>query len=107
MKKLIPFAVAATLALGGCASGGGEQATSAMHNEKDAAAAITAAEKELASATAMNNAWRDTGSIIGKAKEAAKTGKYDDAVKLANQATQQSKDAIAQAEEQKNAGPRY
>ena len=106
MKKLIPFAVAAALALGGCASGG-EQAASAKHNEKDAAAAITAAEKELASATAMDNVWRDTGEIITKAKEAAKAGKFDDAVKLANQATEQSKNAIAQAEEQKNAGPRY
>jgi hypothetical protein len=106
MKKLIPFAVAAGLALGGCASSGGGGMASATYNDKDAASAILAAEHELTRAKAKRNEWRDTGKMIKKAKEAAKAGKYAEAVKLADQAKRQSDNALAQYEAQKNAGPR-
>lgn len=105
MKKLIPFAVAASLALGGCASGGGM--SGAMHTQQDAAAAIKAAEHELAAAKAVDNVWRDTGKMIKKAKAAAKAGKYDKAYKLAELAKRQSINAVAQEKAQVNAGPRY
>jgi hypothetical protein len=107
MKKLIPFVVAAGMALGGCASGGDMAGASAnTHNEKDAASAIMAAEHELTKAAAAGNEWRDTGDLVKKAQEAAKAGKYDEAVKLAGKAQRQSENALAQAEAQKNAGPR-
>ena len=105
MKKFIPFAIAAGLALGGCASGGGGMSSSAAYNDKDAASAIMAAEHELTRASAKGNAWRDTGKIIEKAKAAEKAGKYDEAVKLADAAKRQSENALAQYEAQKNAGP--
>lgn len=100
MKKFIPFAVAAAFTLGACASGGGS-----THTAQDADSAITAAEHELSRANAVGNAWRDTEKMIKEAQKAAKEGKYDDAVKLANKAKEQSSDAIAQHETQKNAGP--
>ena len=108
MKKFIPFVVAAGLALGGCASSGGGAAStsSSGQNDKDAASAIMAAEQELTMATAKGNAWRDTGSIIEKAKAAEKAGKFDEAVKLAGIAKRQSENALAQYEAQKDAGPR-
>lgn len=108
MKKLIPFAVAAGLALSGCASSGGDMSStaSAMHTGKDAAAAIMAAEHELKLAQAARNEWRDTGKMIKKAKAAEKAGKYDEAVKLADAAKRQSVNALAQVEEQKNASQR-
>lgn len=105
MKKLIPFAVAASLALGGCASGGGM--SGAMHTKQDAAAAIKAAEHELAAAEAVDNVWRDTGKMIKKAKAAEKAGNYNKAYSLAERAKRQSINAVAQAAAQKNAGPRY
>ncbi len=108
MKKFIPFAVAAGLALGGCAgtSGGNmSSSSSAMHTEKDASAAIMTAEQELKKAAAARNEWRDTGKIIKAAQKAEKEGKYEEAIKLADQATRQSQNALVQAEEQKNAGP--
>ena len=107
MKKLIPFAIAASLALGGCASGGGGDAgaASAGYNDKDAASAIMAAEHEQKRAKARGYEWRDTQKIIDSAKAAVKEGKFDDAVKLAEKAKRQSTNAIAQADEQANAGP--
>lgn len=104
MRKIIPFAIAAIFALGGCASGGGE-ATSAT--QADASSAITAAEQENTNAKKLGHEWRDTGKLLKKAKAALKGGKFDDAVKLANKAKRQASNAIAQAEAQKNAGPMY
>lgn len=109
MKKLIPFAVAAGLALSGCASSGGSSmsSASAMHTDKDAAAAIKAAEQELMKAKAVHNEWRDTGKMIKQAKKDEKAGKYDAAVKIADAAKRQSENALIQYEAQKNAQPRY
>jgi len=106
MKKLIPFAIAGAFVLGGCASGGSAGGSSSAVNDKDAATAIMAAEHELKRATAKGAAWRDTEKLIKEAQKAAKEGKFDEAVKLANKAKDQSTNALAQAEEQKNAGPK-
>ena len=106
MKKLIPFAVAAGLALGGCASGSG-MSGNGMHNAKDASAAIKAAEHELMAAKAVDNEWLNTGKMIKKAKAEAKAGKYDAAYHLAELAKRQSINAVAQEKAQKNAKPRY
>ena len=107
MKKFIPFAIAGAFALGACASSGGTGGEgSSSVNDKDAATAILAAEHEQSRAKAKGFEWRDTEKLIKEAQKAAKEGKFDDAVKLANKAKNQSTNAIAQAEEQKNAGPR-
>ena len=102
MRKIIPFAIAAALALGACASDGGTSATKA-----DASSAIVAAEHEQSRAKKKGFEWRDTGKMIKKAKKAMKDGEFYKAVKLANKAKRQSTSALAQAEAQKNAGPNY
>lgn len=107
MNKFIPFAIAGAFALGACASGGGAGGEgSSSINDKDAATAIMAAEHEQTRAKAKGYEWRDTEKLIKAAQKAAKEGEFDKAVKLANQAKQQSSNALVQAEEQKNAGPR-
>lgn len=103
MKKFIPFAIAASLALGACASGGG----GSQVTKQDAESAILAAEHETNRAKAKGFEWRDTGKLIKKAKAAVKEGDFDKAMKLAGKAKRQSTNALAQAEEQKNAGPHY
>lgn len=100
MKKIALLAAAATLMLGACATG-------PTMSQQDAMAAIDAAKAETAKAKKVKYEWRDTGKIIKKAEEAMKKGEYDKAVKLANQAKDQSMHAQQQYEEQKNAGPRF
>jgi len=108
MKKLIPFAVAAGLALSGCASsGGGMSSMSSGASDKDAAAAIMTAKQELKKAQEARNEWRDTGKMIKEAEKLEKEGKYGDAAKLADKATRQSENALKQVEEQKNAHQLY
>jgi ribosomal protein L1 len=106
MKKLIPFAVAAAFTLGACASDSGAGSSPSM-TENDAKTAVMAAEAELKAAKAKGAEWRDTGKLIKQANEAIKAGDFDTATKLANKAKRQSTNALAQAEEQKNAGPHY
>jgi hypothetical protein len=103
MKKLIPFAIAAAIALSGCASGGG----SSDVTKADAQSAIVAAEHEKKRAKAKGYEWRDTGKVIKKAKKAMKAGDYGKAKKLADKAKRQSTNALAQYEEQKHPVPRY
>ena len=100
MKKIAMLAAAATLMLGACA-------TAPQTTEQDAMAAIEAAKAEAAKAAAVKYEWRDTGKIIKSAEEAMKKQDYETAVKLANQAKSQGMLAQQQAEEQKNAGPRF
>ena len=69
---------------------------------EDAIAAAKAAQKE---ANTVGFEWRDMNKTIKKAEEAAKEGKADKAVKLANEVVQQSKEAVKQAEIAKTAGP--
>lgn len=108
MKKIIPFIAAAALTLGGCASDGGTSSGGGTAlTDKDAASAILAAEHETNRAKKFGYEWRDTGKMIKKAKAAQKGGDFAKAVKLANKAKRQSSNAIAQYNEQQNAGPRY
>jgi len=62
----------------------------------DAAGAIASAEAAYKVALDEMYAWRDTGKIIKKAKEALKAGKDAEAIKLANKAQKQAEDAVAQ-----------
>lgn len=100
MKKIAILAITAALSLAACAAG-------PTHSAQDANSAITAAEHELSRAAKVDYAWRDTGKMIKKAKEAEKKGEYDDAVKLANKAKMQSTIALRQHAEQMSAAPRF
>ncbi len=60
-------------------------------------AAATAARKHAA---ALGHEWRDTRKLLKKAKAAAKSGDFETAVQLAEQARFQSERAVEQAEEQ-------
>ena len=100
MKKIAMLAAAATLLLGACA-------TAPTTTKEDAMAAISSAKQEQAKAKKVKYEWRDTGKIIKKAEEAMKKEDYATAVKLANKAKTQGMLAQQQAQEQKNAGPRF
>lgn len=101
MKTIIKLALASALALSLAACQSAPTKTAA-----DADMAIKAAMAVNAKTKAMNVEWRDTGKILKKASAAKAKGKFDEAVKLAGQAERQAKNALAQAEQQKNAGPR-
>ncbi|HHO58960.1 MAG TPA: hypothetical protein ENJ64_01865, partial [Thiotrichales bacterium] len=77
----------------------------ATTDEDEGASGPSAAEQAIADAKAataeakdMNYEWRDTGKIIKKAEEALAAGDEEKALKLANQALAQSRNAIKQAE---------
>ena len=76
----------------------------AAGSAEDAIGAAKAAQKD---AKAVGFEWRDMGKMIKKAEEAAKEGKADKAIKLANEVVQQSKEAFKQAEVAKVAGPLF
>jgi len=99
MRKFVPFLIATALVLSAC----GAQQT---QTDKDAAAAITAAEAANNKAKKAEFEWRDTGDIIKKAKELAKEGEFDAAVKQANKAKKQAEMALLQAQEAKKVKPR-
>ena len=61
---------------------------------------------ELDKAKAVGFEWRDSRKILEQAEKAEKAGDHEKAMKLVNQAKQQGIVAAAQAESQKNAGPR-
>ncbi len=99
-------ASAIALALGVLA-GGSVQAA-----EADPAAAfkqaIEKADTARKKAASVKGEWRDTGTIIEKAKAAAAKGDYHKAMQLANTAYRQGELGYQQAMEQKNAGfPSY
>ncbi|HHC74477.1 MAG TPA: SoxXA-binding protein [Thiothrix sp.] len=73
----------------------------------DPAAAITAAEAAHKAAQAVGFEWRDTAKMIKSAKEAAKAGDAEKAIKLANAAKLQGDMGVKQAETAKNAEPRF
>lgn len=58
--------------------------------------AIYSAKIKQARAAKLRYEWRDTGKLIKAAEKAAAAGDNDKAIKLANQASQQADDAIAQ-----------
>ena len=59
-------------------------------------AAIASAEEARKAAAAVGYEWRDTAKMIKKAQKLAAEGKTEEARKLARQAEQQSKNALAQ-----------
>lgn len=99
MKNTILIA-ALSLMLGACATTGGGSQTSA----NDAAQAIAAAQAAREKVAKVGYEWRDTGSLLDKAKQAAEAKEYDKAAALASEAEKQSVAAMAQYEAQKNAG---
>lgn len=101
MKKFLTLA-AMTVVVAACAS-----APQNVHSKGDAEGAIAAAEHELNRANKLGFEWRDSDTMVKAAKEATKEGKFDDAVKLATVAKNQGKMAIDQAQEQKDAGPKF
>lgn len=101
MKKILLTSALLAMGLSGCASAK-QDAGSAS---KDPQQAIQAAKAETDKAAAVGYEWRDTRKIIAKAEKAAKAGNDQEAVKLANQAYEQSEDALKQYQEQKDAGP--
>jgi multidrug resistance efflux pump len=67
----------------------------------DFKAAYAKAEAAIKQAHALKNEWTTTDAAMKAAKKAADAGKFDDAVKHAEQAEALAKASIAQAQEQK------
>ncbi|MDM8546019.1 SoxXA-binding protein [Candidatus Venteria ishoeyi] len=103
MKKLSGYLITC-LFLFGCASA---PSISNANAGASAEALIAEAEAVTKQAAAVEYQWRDTAKVIKKAKKAAADGDQATAIKLAKKAILQSKMAIQQAEQQKNAGPRF
>ena len=99
MKKFVPFLIATALVMSACG-------TQQKHNDKDAAAAITAAVAANKSAKKAGFEWTTTGKVIKKAEAAAKEGEFDQAVKLANRAKHEADMALEQAKAAKHAKSR-
>ncbi len=74
-----------------------------LAGEKSFDASYEAAEAARKNAASMNYEWRDTGKMLKMAKEAAATGDYETAEKLARKAEMQGKMAVVQAKEQEQA----
>lgn len=101
MKIIIKLAVACALALSLAACQSAPTKTA-----MDANMAIKAAKKANSVVKKLYVEWRDTGKIIKKASKAKDKGNFDAAVKLANKAKNQAKNALAQYHAQKNVKPR-
>ncbi len=69
----------------------------------DFKAALAKAEAADKQAHALKNEWTTTKDELKKAKAAADAGKFDDAVKLAQEAEALANASIAQAKEQETA----
>ncbi len=65
--------------------------------------AIADAEAARKKAASVGGEWRDTGKMIKEAQDLVKTGEYDKAIKLANQARRQGELGYEQAVAEKNA----
>jgi hypothetical protein len=64
-------------------------------------------ESEIRIAEKAGFLWRDTDKLMQDARAAQREGRYDDAMKLANQALRQAQLAQQQARKNANAGPAY
>ena len=69
-------------------------------SEDDFKAALAKAEAADKQAQALKNQWSTTEGDLKKAKAAAAAGKFDDAMKLAQQAEALANASIAQSKEQ-------
>ena len=90
---LICIALVASLA--------GSRVPTLAASAEDFKAALAKAEAANKHAAELKNQWTTTGQAIAAAKKAADSGKFDEAVELAEQAEALAKGSIAQVEEQK------
>ena len=103
-SKLAIAAVLSTGLIAGCASDTQEAPPAPEPDTTDtqsassaeAKNAIYSAKVKLARAEKLGYAWRDTAKLIQDAEKAAAAGDNDKAIALANQASEQASDAIAQ-----------
>lgn len=71
----------------------------------DYKAAAAKADAAIKQAHALKNEWTTTGAAMKAAKAAAEAGKFDDAVKHAQEAEALANGSIAQAKEQEKLWP--
>jgi hypothetical protein len=90
-----------SLLLGACATG------SIKPTAENAARAIVHAEDAQRRVAAVGNEWRDTGTLLNDAREAAKFKRYAKAIELASQAERQSQAAMKQYLNQRDAASEY
>lgn len=99
--KTLTAAIFAGLLATGCAGNSAYVAT-----QEDYSKSVVEAKAAIKKAKAAQYEWRDSGKILKEAEKAAKAGDFNKAVSLANKAKRQGDYALAQSEQQKNAGPR-
>jgi predicted nucleic acid-binding Zn-ribbon protein len=87
------------------ASVAGFATASLAASEEDFKAAYTKAEAAEKEATALKTQWTTTAKELKKAKTAAAAGKFDDAVKAAEEAEALAKASVAQAKEEQKLWP--
>ncbi len=81
---------------------------SASASSAEADQAIADAEAARKKAASVGGEWRDTGSMIKEAQDLVKSGEFDKAIKLANEAKLQGEMGYKQALAEKNASfPSY
>jgi hypothetical protein len=101
MKKTLLLPACLALIVGGCAEMDTKPAEAAKPAaaplSPDLQAAVAAAEKEIAAAKKVNNAWRDTEKFLDEGKKAGAAGKTDEAMKLIKKAQKQAELAQKQA----------
>jgi len=95
MRTRVLIRLAVLLSVGGFAT------AAFAASADDFKAAYAKAEAAIKQAHALKNEWTTTGDAMKAAKKAADAGKFDDAVKHAEQAEALAKASLAQAEEQK------
>ena len=100
MIRLLPIAVAIIFTTA-CAS------TDDAVSEAEFKAVMAEAKAAYKAVDKVGFAWRDTPKLMKKAEKAMSNGESGKALKLAKKARNQSKNAMMQYEEQKNAGPVY
>jgi len=100
--KLAAVAVLSTGLVAGCASDTTEEPAPAADTQEQAGPsaaaknAIYSAKIKQARAAKLGFEWRDTGKMIKEAEKLAAAGENDKAIALANKASEQAEDAIAQ-----------
>jgi hypothetical protein len=102
--KAKPAASAAAAGTPAPASSSSPGAGAATGSSADAEKAIAAAELARKRAASVGGEWRDTGKMIKQAKQAASSGDYAEAVRLADKARRQGDLGYEQALHEKNAG---
>ncbi len=99
MPRRALIRLALILCVGGFATG------ALAASADDAKTALAKAEAAMKQAHALKNEWTTTADEFKKAKSASDAGKFDDAVKLAQEAEALANASIAQAKEQEKFWP--